>query len=139
MGESSERLSRKPVDKKLYKNYIQKAEEMLDVAQYAASRSKNNAAVAASVHCAINALDALGVFYLGRRHSGGHEEALNMVRGALGEAELKDVAKQFSGLIALKNEAEYQPYLMKDAQARDAVTRASRILSRVVKKLPPDA
>jgi HEPN domain-containing protein len=129
-------LSRKPVDKKLYRNYLQKAEEMLDIAQYAASRSKNNAAVATSVHCAINAIDALGVFYLGRRHSGGHEEALNTVRGALSEAELKEVTKQFSSLIALKNEAEYQPDLMKEAQAQDAVTRASRILSKVRKKLP---
>jgi len=39
----------KPVDKKLYKNYLQKAEEMLDMAQYALSESKNNAAVMASI------------------------------------------------------------------------------------------
>ncbi len=129
----------KSVDKKVYRNYLQKAEEMFDIAQYAASHSKNNAAVAASVHCAISAIDALGVFYLGRRHSGGHEEALNTVRGALSEAELKDMAKQFGGLIVLKNAAEYQPDLMKDAQARDAVTRASRILSRIRRKLPPEA
>ena len=63
------RLSKaaKPVDKRLYKNYLQKSEEMLDVARYAANTSKNNAAVASSVHCAINAIDALAVFYLGRR------------------------------------------------------------------------
>jgi hypothetical protein len=126
----------KPVGRALYGNYLQKAVEMFDVAQYAASHSKNNAAVAASVHCAINAIDALGVFYLGRRHGGRHEEALNTIRGALSEAEPRDVAKQFGGLIALKNEAEYQPDLMNDAQAQDALTRASRILSRVRKKLP---
>ncbi len=72
----------KSVDKRLYRNYLQKAEEMLDVAQYAVDGSKNNAAVAASVHCAINAIDALAVFYLGRRHSGGHEQALNTIKGA---------------------------------------------------------
>jgi HEPN domain-containing protein len=126
----------KSVDKSLYRNYLQKAEEMLDVARYAADRSKNDAAVAASVHCAINAVDALAVFYFGKRHSGGHEEALGAVKGALSEAEFRDVAKQFTGLIALKNQAEYQPDLMKDSQARDAVTRASRIISKVKQKLP---
>jgi len=126
----------KTVDKRLYKNYLQKAEEMLDVAQYAARESKNNAAVAASVHCAINAIDAVAVFYLGRRHAGGHEEAMNMIKGAVSEAEFREMTKQFSGLIALKNEAEYQPDLMKDAQARDAVIRASRILSKAKQKLP---
>jgi len=29
------------VEKKLYKNYLKKAEEMLDVAEYAANKSKN--------------------------------------------------------------------------------------------------
>jgi HEPN domain-containing protein len=126
----------KSVDKSLYRNYLQKAEEMLDVARYAADKSKNNAAVAASVHCAINAVDALAVFYFGKRHSGGHEEALGAVKGALSEAEFRDLAKQFTGLIALKNQAEYQPDLMKGSQARDALTKASRIISRVRQKLP---
>jgi len=126
----------KPVDKKLYRNYLQKAEEMLDIAKYAAGQSKNNAAVAGSVHCAINAIDALAVFYLGRRHTGGHEGALNFIKGAVTEVEFRDLAKQFGGLIALKNEAEYQPDLMKGGQARDAVTRASRILFKIKGKLP---
>lgn len=98
-----------PVDKKLYKNYLQKAEEMLDVAQYALTESKNNAAVMASIHCSIGAMDALAVFYFGKRHSGIHEQALDSVRGALSEREFKEVAKQFGGLIELKNQAEYQP------------------------------
>jgi len=54
----------KTVDKRLYRNYVQKAEEMLAVGKHAAETSKNNAAVTASIHCAINALDALAVFYL---------------------------------------------------------------------------
>ncbi len=128
----------KSVDKRLYENYLQKADEMLDVAQYAIDGSKNNAAVAASVHCAMNAIDAVAVFYLGRRHIGRHEEALSVIKGAMTEAEFKDLAKQFGGLIALKNQAEYQPDLMTTSQARDAVARASRILSKVKLKLPAD-
>lgn len=126
----------KPVSKALYKNYLRKAEEMLDVARYAAGKSENNAAVAASVHCAINAIDALAVFYFGRRHTGGHEEALAAVKGAMPQWELTDFAKQFSGLMALKNQAEYQPDLMSNKQASDAVSGASRILAKVKQKLP---
>ena len=126
----------KPVNKSLYRNYLQKAEEMLDVAEYAAKQSKNNAAVTASVHCAINAIDALSVFYLGKRHSGGHEGAVDAVKEAVDPSEFKDMSKQFGGLIALKNEAEYQPDLMRPSQARDAVTKAGRILSKVKQKLP---
>lgn len=50
--------------------------------------SKRNAAVVASVHCAINAMDALSVFYFGRRHSGAHEEALGEIKGAVTGSEL---------------------------------------------------
>ncbi len=125
----------KTVDKKQYKNYLQKAEEMLDVAQYATNASKNNAAVTASIHCAINAMDALAVFYFGKRHSGVHEQALDSVKGAMPEGEFKEVAKQFGALIELKNQAEYQPDLMGERQATDAVRRASRILSKVKQKL----
>ena len=125
-----------PVDKRLYKNYLQKAEEMLEVAKYAADTSKNNAAVTASIHCAINALDALAVFYFGKRHSGSHEGALSAIKGAVSESEFEDMAKQFGGLIGLKNEAEYQPDLMVAQDASDAIRRASRIISKVKQKLP---
>src|SRR2546428_13369897 len=86
------RLSKvaKPVDKRLYKNYLQKSEEMLDVARYAEDTPKNIAAVASSVHCAINAIDALSVCYFGMRHGGGHVEALVVLTGAF-------VVNEFSG------------------------------------------
>ena len=61
---------------------------------------------------------------------------LDAVRGAFDENAFKDITKQFSGLIGLKNESEYQPDLMTGLQASDAVRRASRILSKVRAKLP---
>lgn len=109
---------------------------MLEVAKYAANTSKNNAAVTASIHCTINALDALAVFYFGKRHSGTHEDALNTIKGAMNGNEFGDMSKQFSGLIALKNQVEYQPDLMQIKDASDAIRRASRILSKVKQKLP---
>src|ERR1700733_13553068 len=108
---------------------------MLDMARYALAASKNDAAVVTSVHCAINAMDALAVFYFGKRDSGAHEQALDSVRGALSENVFKEVARQFGGLMELKNQAEYQPDLMGERQAEDAVRRASRILSKVKQKL----
>ncbi|MGH9877926.1 MAG: HEPN domain-containing protein [Nitrososphaerales archaeon] len=125
----------KKVDKRLYKNYLKKAEEMLEVAEYAANRSKNNAAVTAAIHCAISAIDSLAVFYFGNRHTGRHEDALVLIRKALNEVEFREITKQFNSLIELKNEAEYQPDLMEKEQADDAVKRASRILSKVREKL----
>jgi HEPN domain-containing protein len=125
----------RPVDKKLYRNYLQKAEEMLEMARYGVTTSKNNATVVASIHCAINAMDALSIFYFGKRQSGEHENAVDLVRGALSEGEFKEVAKQFGGLIELKNQAEYQPDLLSQRQAADAVRRADRILSKVKEKL----
>ncbi|MDG6940050.1 MAG: HEPN domain-containing protein [Nitrososphaerota archaeon] len=126
----------KTVDRGLYRNYLQKAQEMLEVGQYSLRTEKNNAAVTASVHCAINAIDALAVYYFGKRHAGRHEDALKSIQGALDEADRSDIAKQFAGLIGLKNEAEYQTDLMNARQASDALRRASRILSKVRKKLP---
>ncbi len=126
----------KPLDKRLYKNYLQKAEEMLESAKYSLSTSKNNAAVTSCIHCAINALDALAVFYFGQRHSGSHEGALNAVKKALTSSEFAEMTKQFGGLMILKNQAEYQPILMRPQDASDAVKRASRILSKVKEKLP---
>lgn len=108
---------------------------MLEVAEYAANRSKNNAAVTAAIHCAINAMDSLAVFYFGIRHTGRHEDALDVIRKALSEIEFREIAKQFNSLIELKNEAEYQPDLMEKEQADAAVKRASRILSKVQEKL----
>ena len=127
----------KSLDKRVYKNYLLKSEEMLAVAKHATETSKNNASVVASIHCAINALDALAIFYFGRRHSGNHKESLIAIKGAMSESEFEDMAKQFGGLMELKNRAEYQPDLMGARDASDAVQRASRIISKVKQKLPP--
>ena len=126
----------KSLDNSLYKNYMLKSEEMLAVARHAAETFKNNVAVVTSIHCAIDAFDALTIFYSGRRNSGNHEESLSAIKGAMSESEIEDVAKQFGGLMELKNRAEYQPDLMGARDASEAVKRASRIILKVKLKLP---
>jgi len=100
------------VDKAKYINYLNKAEEFLDVANAALKQSKNNAAVANAVHSAINAIDSLAVFYFGKRHAGKHEDAIGAIKGALKNSEYDEISKQFGGLMELKNEAEYQPNMI---------------------------
>jgi hypothetical protein len=109
---------------------------MLDEARHASSASRNNAAVVASIHSAINSIDALSVFYFGRRHKGSHEASLDGIKSAFDSKEFAEMSRQFSGLMALKNEAEYQPNLMQLDDAADAVKRASRILAKIRSKLP---
>ena len=55
------------MDKSRAKDYMEKAVELLAAATLAADNSMNNAAVIDSIHCAINALDAVAVFYFGKR------------------------------------------------------------------------
>ena len=83
----------KPVDKTAYRNYLKKAEEMLEVAKYVASRSRNTAAVTNAIHSAINGIDALAMYYVGKRHSARHEDAIDLIRGILNESEFKEVKK----------------------------------------------
>ena len=123
------------MNRSLYRNYLTKSEDSLEIATLALGRSKHAVAVSNSVHCGISAVDALAVFKFGRRHTGGHEGALRFVQGALSDGEFKELSREYAMLMRLKNEAEYQPDLMTPAQARDSLARAGRILSTVKGKI----
>lgn len=122
------------MDRSLFKNYLTKSEDSLEIATLALARSKHTAAVSNAVHCAIDAVDALATSKFGRRHTGAHEGAMRFVQGALSNDEFKELSKQYAMLMKLKNEAEYQPDLMTPKQARDSVERAGRILSMIKEK-----
>jgi HEPN domain-containing protein len=69
------------VDKFQFKNYLAKAREFNSTAEAAFERGFYNAAVANAIHCAICAIDALTVFYLGVRHAGErHEDAVTLLQ-----------------------------------------------------------
>ena len=61
---------------------------------------------------------------------------LAAIKGSMTEREYADLAKQFSALIALRNQAEYQPDLVRPQDAADAVKRGSRIVQKAKQKLP---
>lgn len=123
------------VDFQKYINYITKSESSLQLAKIALERKAFDSAVMNCVHSAINALDALTTFHLNKRASGSHTDVLSLVKGILTGPEFKDLERQFSSLLSLKNTSEYQPDLMSRDQAENSIKWAERILSRVKTKL----
>lgn len=116
-------------------NYLTKAENSLHIAKIALKEKAYDTAVMDAVHSSINALDALTTFYLGKRSSDQHTDVLNLIKGILTSDEFKDVKKQFSALLSMKNESEYQPDLMNGTDAEKAIMRAEHILNKVKPKI----
>jgi hypothetical protein len=53
----------------------------------------------------------------------------------MGIDEYKEIEKQFTSLINLKNASEYEPVLMKKEDAEKAIKWSERIISKVKEKL----
>lgn len=123
------------VDTAKSKNYLTKAENSLRIAKIALEQGAYDNAVMSSVHSAINSLDALTTSYLGKRSSGSHTDVINLIRGIFTGKEHSDIAKQFTSLMGLKNDSEYQPNLMEREDAQTSVLQAERIFGRVKAKL----
>lgn len=86
----------KSVDKSKSRDYIEKAENLLEVARYALDNKKYDAAVINAVHSAINALDSLTVLEKGLRASGEHDDVMALIKGLLSSDEYAYIKKQFS-------------------------------------------
>ncbi|MDE1839776.1 MAG: HEPN domain-containing protein, partial [Thaumarchaeota archaeon] len=123
------------VDQSKATNYLTKAENSLRIAKIALEEKAYDTAVMDAVHSSINALDALTTLYSGKRSSGQHTDVYDLIKGILTNDEFEYVKKQFSGLLSMKNESEYQPNLMNDKDAENAVMRAERILNKVQTKI----
>ncbi len=119
------------IDFQKYANYITKAEKSLQLAKIALERQAYDGAVMNCVHSAINALDALTTFHLNKRASESHTEVLLLVKEILTGSEFKDMERQFSSLLSLKNTSEYQPDFMTSNQAENSIKWAERILNKV--------
>ncbi|MDH2908056.1 MAG: HEPN domain-containing protein [Candidatus Nitrosotalea sp.] len=123
------------VDQSKATNYLTKAENSLRIAKIALEEKAYDTAVMDAVHSSINALDALTTLYSGKRSSGQHTDVYDLIKGILTNDEFEYVKKQFSGLLSIKNESEYQSNLMNDKDAENAVMRAERILNKVQTKI----
>ena len=123
------------IDRKKSAGYITKAENALRISKIAIKERAYDAAVMNSVHGAINSLDGLTTFFLGKRASGVHTEVLSIIKGVLTPREYGETQKQFNTLLGMKNESEYQPDLMSLKDAESAVKLAERIFERVKTKI----
>ena len=79
----------RPVDQSKAKNYLRKAEDSIYLAKIAFKEGKDDAAAMNAVHSAINALDALTTFYLGKRASGDHTAVLPLTRETLAQVNIR--------------------------------------------------
>jgi HEPN domain-containing protein len=120
-------------------NYIIKAEELLKTANDSLKINRYNSTVTNAVHSSINALDALTTKFKSKRGSDDHTEVLSLVQGILPPSQYEEIRKQFTSLISKKNTSEYQPDLMGEEDAREAIKLAERILSKVKAKLNQQA
>ena len=69
------------VSRQLYKNYLQKADELYTSMLSSYDNGLWNSTVINAIHCAISSADALTVFYLGFRHAGEkHNDVLLLLR-----------------------------------------------------------
>lgn len=127
----------KPVDPSKACNYVTKAEEALTTAIESSKNKRYNSAVINAVHSGINSLDALTTKFKGKRGTDDHTEALSLVKGILTAPEYDEIRKQFMSLINMKNTSEYQPDLMTEKDANEAIKWAERILSKINAKLNP--
>jgi len=125
------------VDPSKAANYVIKAEELLKTANDSLTNKRYNSAVTNAIHSSINALDALAVKFKGKRGSDDHTEVLELVKGILSPPQYEDIKKQFTFLISKKNASEYQPDLMAEKDANEAIKWAERILFKVNAKLNP--
>lgn len=80
-------------------------------------------------------MDGLTTAYVGKRSSGEHRDVLPLLKGILTRDEHEIVSRQFSTLLGMKNESEYQPTMMSQKDAENAIKWAERILSTVESKL----
>lgn len=123
------------LDRSKASGYITKAEDSLHISKIAIKEGAYDAAVMNAVHGAINSLDALTTYFLGKRASGVHTEVLSLIKGILTPREYEETQKQFNTLLGMKNESEYQPDLMNPKDAESAVKLAERIFEKVKTKI----
>ena len=126
------------VARKLYVNYLKRADECLTTAKGAFAAQQWNTSAINAIHSAIAGVDALCVYYLGKRHAGeSHGDAIKLFNSIdLVPQELKVNAQRLSRMLGMKNMAEYEERLVLKSEAGKALKDAERLLAFARSKLP---
>lgn len=127
------------VEKHLYLNYLQKADEFLEGMRDELESRRWNMAVVAGVHCAISACDAMTIFYLNVKHKGmRHADAARLLMGIEGidSKELTEKASQLVSILDFKTPVEYDKTLLREKDARELAKKVERFFGWASGKLP---
>lgn len=127
------------VERSLYVNYLKKAEECLTAALRSLNAREWNASAINSIHCAIAAVDALCVFFLGQRHAGeSHDGVVALLKAIkeLDQKDINDIANRTGKILSTKNVAEYEEKLVSSSGAHKTFKDAERLLRLVTSQLP---
>ena len=127
------------VEKHLYSNYLEKAQEYLEGMKDELANKRWNLVVLAGVHCTISACDALTIFFLGKKHKGiKHADAAKLLTSieGLDPKELAEKSSQFISILDFKTPVEYDKTVFKESNVRELVKRVERFYSWVREKLP---
>ncbi|MDO9536934.1 MAG: HEPN domain-containing protein [Thermoplasmata archaeon] len=125
------------VYRRLFKNYMKKADELYIAMESSYERGHWNACVVNAIHCVINAADALTVFYLGFRHVGDrHQDVMQLIQTVdIESKELKAKSQQLLSVLGIKNVAEYEERLMDQNDAKNARKACDRFYHWAMEKL----
>ena len=127
------------IEKRVYSNYLKKAEEFLNGMKDELAHKRWNLAVLAGVHCTISACDALTIFYLGKKHKGiKHTDAAKLLASIAGidSRELKEKSNQFISILDFKTPVEYGETVFKESDTREFTKRVERFHDWARGKVP---
>ncbi len=126
-------IKTRDVEKGLFRNFLQKADENFSAAAGALEENRYNAAAVSSVHSAISAADAYCVHGLGKRcASENHKDASALIMDATSDKETnKKITSIFDSVIRIKNMAEYEERLVRQKEAQKAVKEAGELLEMI--------
>ena len=110
--------------------YLAKARQLAEEAQLALIGSRYDAAMLNSIHAGISAADGVTVALAGRRSTDpDHQRAADLLEEVgRGSESISDRVKQLRGLLAKKNQVEYESRRTTAKEAADAVSRAERMV-----------
>jgi uncharacterized protein (UPF0332 family) len=125
------------VQKSLYTNYLQRADECYHAAKASINNREWTAATISAIHSCIAACDAMCVFYLGKRHAGeGHNDAVVLFKSIKDSEQINTNAKRLTRILSIKNMAEYEERLVYRSEAENALKDCERFLCFIKQDLP---
>lgn len=122
------------------KIFLTKAENFLSAANQAIEQKNWDPAASAGIHSIINSCDAMSAKLLSFRHAGAdHFGALDIIAQLplADQDELKRMKKKIARSLDLKNDVEYDDYLIREAPAKQIVKDAGAVFGWATKHIKP--